>query len=150
MKSATKVMFADGSHFIPDGLFRLRHSGGTQIGFAFELLCGQDRKRALSQIYRNLNAICEHVVAGKLGLPEHQGSAALFVFLNRGHMERILFELSREADFALYRPYILLAAVDDLERDILRYWRRVGDSAHLYHLLDGKASNTLPPTDTEA
>jgi len=137
--SATRFDFADGSHFIPDGVIVLRHvPTGKRTVFAVECVNGRDSARTLRQVGRHQLAIVERVVSDRFHLPPQQSFVSLFFFLKSAHVPRVLERLEKMVAFTPFRPNFLFTTFEELSRNPLVGWRSVGSPDVLFNCITGE------------
>lgn len=143
--SATRFDFADGSHFIPDGVIVLRHvPTGKRTVFAVECVNGRDSARTVRQVGRHQLAIVERVVSDRFHLPPQQSFVSLFFFLKSAHVPRVLERLEKTISFTPFRPNFLFTTFEEFGRNPFVGWRSVGSPDVLFNCITGEPDSSIP------
>lgn len=139
LRSKTRFDFADGSHFIPDGVIVLRNATSDNMAvFAIECVNGRDTARTLRQIRNHQRAIAEGIVSERYALPEKQSFVSLFFFLRANAMPSVLKRLQDQPDFEPYSNNFLFAPFSDLKSNVLGSWRIAMAPEKKYCFITGK------------
>lgn len=138
----TRMAFRNGSFFIPDSVLLIR-SAGKRMLFTLELVRGDKKSRTLRQVARHMKALEEGNLVGKYGIPHGQDYVALFLFEHQALAEKVRDSLAEQASFLPFREHFLFATIADSQRDVVRCWRKVGNTRFLFDFISGKPSYRL-------
>jgi len=104
LKAKTKLIFADGSFFIPDAIMKLRLNGEIKI-YTFEIYNGQDTKRVMQQLQKHIQSLQEGLPS--IVLDEKKGSKVLLLFDSPSCMRAVMARVCGESIFLNFKNLFL-------------------------------------------
>ena len=106
LKAKTKLIFNDGSFFIPDAITKLRLNGVIKI-FTFEIYNGLDTKRVVQQLQKHLQSLQEWLPS--IALDEKKGSKVLLLFDSTSCMNAVIDRVSWDDSFTHFKNLFLFS-----------------------------------------
>ena len=106
LKAKTKLIFKDGSFFIPDAITKIRLNGIVKI-FTFEIYNGQDTKRVVQQLHKHLQSLQEWLPS--ITLDEKKGSKVLLLFDSSSCMNAVIDRISKGDSFTHFKNLFLFS-----------------------------------------
>ena len=104
LKAKTKLIFADGSFFIPDAIMKLRVDGEIKI-YTFEIYNGKDTKRVMQQLQKHILSLQEGLPS--IALDEKKGSKVLLLFDSISCMRAVMARIESESVFVNFKNLFL-------------------------------------------
>ena len=115
LKAKTKLIFKEGSYFIPDAICLYEKQNKPQI-IAFEIYRGKDTKRVLKQFMKHLNALSE-------GLPskifnKKTGSKVVALFETKEAMTSVIKRFNQNSIFSNFDNCFIFNYLEDWDLDM--------------------------------
>lgn len=112
--SNSKLVFEDGSFFIPDAILKIRVDSKTKI-FTFEIYNGLDTKRVLKQLYKHVKSLQEGLPS--LAFNSSIWSRVLLLFDNPSCMKAVMLRMQEDSYFNEFQKYFLFSSVELIQWD---------------------------------
>jgi hypothetical protein len=107
LEPKTKIYYEDGNYYIPDGIYKLSKTledGSIQSClYSLEIHCGNDTKRALETIEKNVQALIDGSISDKFEYS--YGNKVVMVFDDERSKELVLNRLNEIDGFEEFREY---------------------------------------------
>ena len=115
LKAKTKLIFKDGSYFIPDAICLYEKGNKPQI-ITFEIYRGKDTKRVLKQFIKHLNALSE-------GLPSKVfnkkiGSKVVALFDTKEAMASVIKRFKSDSKYINFDKYFIFNYLENWDLDM--------------------------------
>lgn len=115
LKAKTKLIFQDGSYFIPDAISLYEKENKPHI-IAFEIYRGKDTKRVIKQFIKHLNALSE-------GLPskvfnKKTGSKVVALFETIEAMQSVIKRFKQDSKFHNFDKFFIFNYLEDWDLDM--------------------------------
>jgi len=115
LKAKTKLIFNDGTYFIPDAICLYYLENKPHI-FTFELYRGNDTKRVLKQFIKHIQALSEGL-ASKV-FHKKIGSKVLVVFDTKEAMVSVIKRFAVDSNFSNFRYLFIFNYLDNSKLDM--------------------------------
>jgi len=114
LKAKTKLIFADGSFFIPDAIMKLRVDEKIKI-YTFEIYNGLDTKRVIQQLQKHILSLQEGLPS--IVLDEKKGSKVLLLFDLTSCMKAVMDRVLNDDIFLNFRYLFLFSDTISIKSD---------------------------------
>jgi len=114
LKAKTKLVFADGSFFIPDAIMKLRVDNAIKI-YTFEIYNGKDTKRVMQQLQKHILSLQEGLPS--IALDEKKGSKVLLLFDSTSCMRAVMDRVKSESIFVNFKNLFLFNDTQTINSD---------------------------------
>ena len=128
LKAKTKLIFKDGSYFIPDAICLFEKWNKPYI-ITFEIYRGKDTKRVLKQFIKHLNALSE-------GLPSKVfnkkiGSKVVALFDTKEAMTSVIKRFKQDSKYINFDKYFIFNYLEDWDLDMSTWTNCYGNKVVL-------------------
>ena len=114
LKAKTKLIFSDGSFFIPDAITKIKLNGVIKI-FTFEIYNWLDTKRVVQQLHKHLKSLQEWLPS--IILDEKKGSKVLLLFDLTSCMRAVMDRVLNDDSFLNFRYLFLFSDTISIKSD---------------------------------
>jgi len=123
LKAKTKLIFHDGSFFIPDAIMKLQVDGAIKI-YTFEIYNGADTKRVMQQLQKHIQSLQEWLPS--IALDEKKGSKVLLLFDSTACMRAVMSRVCSESIFVNFKNLFLFSDTQTINSTFDSWYSCVG------------------------
>lgn len=114
IKAKTKLLFEDGTFFIPDAICKIKLDNQIKI-YSFEIYNWFNTKRVISQLHKHIQSLHEWLPS--IILNEKIGSKVLLLFDTKVHMDAVINRVIWDNTFLNFRKLFLFNYIDSIKSD---------------------------------